>query len=284
MLAALAAACAVALTGGAPAQAITGDAVPDSEHPYVGLIALYDGGDRPVQQCTGSLLTDTVFLTARHCLRVDDQGTPARSARIWFEQDAADGYVPGSGVPARSGYPVRGGVTATTLLEYGPPDAVPQDYDVGLVILDAPVTDVYPGLTRYASLAGAGTLETYDVGRSVLTVSGYGASEADGFPPQYSGGGSRMQADTIIVGLNNPQTGPDHVQLADPGGAACVGDSGGPVLPAGTDVITAVVSSGFSVCQGPFTAYRTDTQPVLDWIRSNTGPQAVEIAVVSAAA
>jgi hypothetical protein len=284
ILAALAAACAVALAGGPPAQAITGEAVPDDEHPYVGLIALYDGGGRPVQQCSGSLLTDTVFLTARHCLRIDDQGTPASSARIWFEQDAAAGYVQGSGMPVRSGYPVRGGVTASTLLEYGPPTATPQTHDVGLVILDAPVTDVYPTLTRYASLAGAGTLETYG-GGSVLTVSGYGASDAAGFPPQYSGGGSRLEADTILVGLDNAQTGPDHVQLADPGGgAACVGDSGGPVLPAGTDVISALVSSGFAVCRGPFLAYRTDTQPVLDWIRANAGTEAVEIAVVPVAA
>ena len=281
IVAALAAACAVTLASGPPAQAITGSAAPDSEHPYVGLIALFDATGTHVQQCTGSLLTDKVFLTARHCLTVDDQGTLASSARIWFEQDAAEGYVEGSGAPTPSGFPGRGGVTATTLLEYGPETRGPEKYDVGLVILDAPVTDAYPDLTEYASLAGAGTLEAYDRVGSVVTVSGYGASDAEGSPPQYAGGGSRLETDTTIVGLNTEQTGPDHVELAaDGGGGACVGDSGGPLLPAGTDAIAAVVSSGLAVCKGPFLAYRTDTQPVVDWVRANAGTEADEIAVV----
>jgi hypothetical protein len=284
IVAAVAAACAVMLAGGQPAQAITGSAAPDSEHPYVGLIALFDATGTHVQQCTGSLLTDKVFLTARHCLRIGDQGTPASSARIWFEQDAAAGYVEGSGVPTPSGFPRRGGVTATTLLEYGPQNREPENYDVGLVILDAPVTDAYPGLTGYASLAGAGTLEAYDRGGSVVTVSGYGASDAEGSPPQYAGGGSRLEADTTIVGLNTQQTGSDHVELAADAGGACVGDSGGPLLPAGTDAIAAVVSSGLAACRGPFLAYRTDTQPVVDWVLANAGSEAAEIRVVPVAA
>jgi hypothetical protein len=285
IVAAVAAVCAVTLAGGQPAQAITGSAAPDSEHPYVGLIALFDATGTHVQQCTGSLLTDKVFLTARHCLRIGDQGTPASAARIWFEQDAATGYDEGSGAPAPSGFPRRGGVTATTLLEYGPQNREPENYDVGLVILDAPVTDAYPGLTGYASLAGAGTLEAYDRGGSVVTVSGYGASDAKGSPPQYAGGGSRLEADTTIVGLNTEQTGPDHAQLAaDAGGGACVGDSGGPLLPAGTDAIAAVVSSGLAACRGPFLAYRTDTQPVVDWVLANAGSEAAEIRVVPVAA
>ena len=51
-------------------------------------------------------------------------------------------------------------------------------------------------------------------------------------------------------------------------------------MPAGTDAIAAVVSSGLAVCRGPFLAYRIDTQPVVDWVRANAGTEADEIAVV----
>jgi hypothetical protein len=39
-----------------------------------------------------------------------------------------------------------------------------------------------------------------------------------------------------------------------------------------------------AACRGPFLAYRTDTQPVIDWIRANAGSEAVEIAIVPVAA
>ena len=105
---ALGLASAMTLAGAPYAQAITGDAVPDFDHPYVGVVVLYDANGQIAQGCSGSLLTDTVFLTAGHCLPVGDDGTLASSARVWFEQDAGADYDPASGTPASSGFPTSG--------------------------------------------------------------------------------------------------------------------------------------------------------------------------------
>ena len=51
----------------APAGAITGDFVEDTEHPFVGLVVFYDANGEFLWRCSGSLLTPTVFLTAGHC-------------------------------------------------------------------------------------------------------------------------------------------------------------------------------------------------------------------------
>src|SRR5215204_3374442 len=159
-----------------PAGAITGNFEPDFEHEYVGLVVFYDADGEFLWRCSGSLLTDTVFLTAGHCA---DLGEGAVSARVYFEQDAGANYDPELEIDPVSGYPETGGITAHTLYSYGFNnfEGFPNTSDVGLVILDAPVQTVYPDINTYASLAAAGTLDTYGTGQdATVTVSGYGVS------------------------------------------------------------------------------------------------------------
>ena len=92
---------------GTPARAITGNWVPDFEHEYVGLIVFYDAEGEFLWRCSGSLLTDRVFLTAGHCTDQDAEESPV-SARIYFEQDAGSHYDPATGVDPVSGYPETG--------------------------------------------------------------------------------------------------------------------------------------------------------------------------------
>jgi hypothetical protein len=259
-------------------HAITGNFTPDFEHEYVGLVVFYDATGTPVQRCSGSLLTDRVFLTAGHCVTLDDEGTLATTARVYFEQD----------VDAVEGYPTSGGVLASTLYNYGfgGLSSLPQSRDVGLVILDQSVTTVYPEVDEYASLAAAGTLDTYGTGiNATVDLSGYGVQNAN--KNNRVAARERLQATTFIIGGRNPIfKSRFNVQLAsNPGGGrggTCFGDSGGPVLLGGTDIVVAVNSFVLNGnCAGQGFGYRTDQQDVIDWILANAGTEADEIAIVS---
>lgn len=265
--------------GTTSAQAITGNFVADYEHEYVGLIVFYDADGEYSHRCSGSLLTDKVFLTAGHCVALDDVGTLATAARIYFEQDVND--------PA-TGAPFAGGVEAHTLDSYGFEGLgnLPLSRDVGLVILDQPVTEVYPDIDTYASLGAAGTLDSYGTGIDAeVDLSGYGVQNANKNHPVESR--ERLMATTFIIGGKNPRyNGGYNVQLAsNPGGGrggACLGDSGGPILLAGTDVVVAVNSFVLnSNCAGQAYAYRTDQQEVISWILEHAGPQSGEIDIVT---
>src|SRR5215216_329730 len=139
----------------APAAAITGDFVKDNQHPYVGLVVFYDANGEFLWRCTGSLLTPTVLLTAGHCA---DTAGGAVTARVYFQQDAGVNYDPATELDPVSGYPeycAEGtlGVTCATSdqlynFAYTGRLTIPNTHDVGLVILDQPIT-----LAEYGVLA-----------------------------------------------------------------------------------------------------------------------------------
>jgi hypothetical protein len=291
MLTTLAVVVGLVITGGATAQAITGDFKPDFRHTYVGLLAVYDKSGEFLGRCSGTLLTDRVFLSAGHCV-VDDNLNPVASARIWFEQDAGADYDPVNDIPATSGYPYTGGVTAHTFYSYGyPGSGIPETKDVSLVVLDKPVTKTYPKITTFGALASAGTLDRYVAAQkqgktATVTLSGYGLTYSNGNPAQTISYRSRLETTAGITGLGSNNTKGYNVQLSTSpggtGGGSCFGDSGGPIFVGDTNVVSAVVSFGMSknVCGGTEYDYRTDQQAVIDWIKAHVPTEAAKIRVV----
>jgi hypothetical protein len=147
----------------APLHAITGNWVEDFEHPFVGLAVFYDANGEFLWRCSGTLLSPTVFLTAGHCA---DTVSGAVSARVYFQQDAGAHYDPATQLDPVTGYPEfcapgTEGVTCATSHEIYNFDftgslTLPNTHDVGLLILDQPIS-----LTEYGQLAPVGTLDAW---------------------------------------------------------------------------------------------------------------------------
>ena len=73
------------------AGAITNGELDGNRHPYVGMLAFYDDGGEYVHRCTGTLMSDSVVLTASHCT----DGTA--SARVYFDSEVTADYRNGQG-------------------------------------------------------------------------------------------------------------------------------------------------------------------------------------------
>jgi hypothetical protein len=269
-----------------PAGAITGNYQEDFKHPFVGLVVFYDENGEFMHRCSGSLLTPIVFLTAGHCTSggTDEAGEPIpdpTTARVYFQQDAGANYDPETELDPVSGYPeycaegTLGDTCATSdeLYNYGFVDlyqGFPNTRDVGLVILDQPIT-----MPEYGKLAAAGSLDRLATRRGqqelTFTISGYGLSLTN--PTRDVSFRERLMAKTKLVNLRSALTRGFNLQLsANPGGGrggTCFGDSGGPVFYGGSDsnTIVGVTSFGLNLnCRGVDFAYRTDTRAVINWI------------------
>lgn len=261
----------------APAHAITGNYVEDFEHPFVGLVVFYDEAGEFSHRCSGSLLTPTVFLTAGHCTE------GVTTARVYFQQDAGANYDPETELDPVSGYPefcaagTLGSTCATSdeLYNYGfGTFGFPNTGDVGLVILDQPIT-----VAEYGALANAGSLDKLATKRgrqeTTFTASGYGLTKSS--PVGVTSFRERLMAQAKLTNLRSALTDGFNLQTngnGDGRGGTCSGDSGGPVFFGGyaSNIIVAVTSFGLNpYCRGVDFAYRTDSEAVIAWIRSIVG-------------
>jgi hypothetical protein len=223
----------------AGAGAIT-NGVPDGNgHPEVGaLLAQQAFSDGTWEECTGTLIAPTVFLTAAHCdegvsrvaVTFDTSYTAATGTTYWGTWHADPAYRKAQSDP----------------------------HDVAVVVLDTPVAGIQPAL-----LPKAGSLDGLS-GSQQFTAVGYGAQSVSRGP----GGHSFNFADIRFVGVGtlNSET-PAWLRLSQNAstgnGGTCYGDSGGPnFLGAGsteTRIIAGTTITGDYYCRSTNVDYRLDT-------------------------
>ena len=262
-LAAVAAAACVLAGVSASVAAVT-NGVPDAgRHPYVGL-AVFDVDGAPSHRCSVSLLSPTLVLTAGHCT----DGTSA--ARVWFAENVqTNTEYPFSGATSYDGVP-------HTYPDFciGCGSGLPgfATYDVGVIVLSEPVpTSV---VSEYAILPTAGVVDTLGASTPVDLV-GYGVqvNQRGGGQPVWTGQRVRLYTPTQLVAPGSFVHSDLFIRLsANPGrgkGGTCFGDSGGPDLLGGTDIVLAVNSYVTnSNCTGVTYSQRIDLPEVLAWIES----------------
>jgi hypothetical protein len=260
---------AVGLIGrpGSTAYAISYGEPDGDEHPYVGVVGIYDTSGQFLTRGSGVLISPTVVLTAGHVAFAAQQGL----VRVSFESDLSQFVDP----PAYND-------TAWVALSYnGTPYAhpsyddnwsgYPNTYDVGVIVLDEPVY-----MDTYGQLPDIGVLDMLATKRGlqdrIFTVVGYGFQS---IRPFFQVEVVRYKATSMLVNLRSALTDGYNLHTSnDPGkgqgtGGSCFGDSGGPVFFDDTNVVAAVVSFGLNDnCKGADFGYRMDIPESQDFVCS----------------
>lgn len=216
---------------GARALAVR-DGVPSDDTAVVALVASpVPCGRTPAILCTGTLIAPNAVLTAAHCL----EGRPAYSMAV------ADGASLGTAARVHA---------VTRLVQHPSYDPQSHLHDVGLVLLEVPITDLAPRALATEPLPSSRA-------GSTLRIAGYGQ------PGEGALDGVRREGTSIVESVDSLSF------RTRPGPAlSCSGDSGGPVLgmQSGAEAIVGVTSSGDPPC----VAYADNAQVashVLDFIR-----------------
>lgn len=232
---------AAALTTVAPVLTITNGQPDGDRHPYVGLAIQFIPGTNSISVCSGSALSDTRFLTAAHCF------DPNLPVLVTYKNEPP--------------YSLANDFTQGT---FYPSDS----YDVAVIVLDEPSD---PG--EFAVLPTAGLVDTLPMMTDVDII-GYGVQ---GF---IRGGGqpgqlfllTRYFAPSQLIQSNDVLSAWFIKLTANPArgkGGVCFGDSGGPDILSGTNIILGVNSFATnSNCAGLTYSQRIDLPEVLAFINS----------------
>lgn len=231
-----------------PALAITFGEEDNGKHPNVGTMIPKSPIPGIPTICAGTLISPTVFLTAAHCIV---------GMRAMFGLTPADVYVSfDTEISSESkAYDVE---SYSIHPNYNHTASNP--YDLAVLILTEPVTDITP-----ASLPTAGLLDEMqasgELKDQIFVTVGYGTVRDDmtGAPPVLFLDGIRRYTTGTFSALTpswlkvsaNPATGD---------GGTCRGDSGGPYLLGDSNMLVAVVSGGDAACRAMDWTYRLDTE------------------------
>ena len=211
-----------------PAGAITGGQR-DEVHTNVGVVRFTTQEGR--FRCSGTLISPTVVLTAGHCTG-DTGASPATNVFVSFNTDLPlDPLAPGIS-PAERAARAANYITGTAHPDPGWTGklSVSKQHDQGVVVLDAPATSKWPGITP-APLLPVGTLDANQgaLKNETFTLVGYGvdigAKKSQIVVPERRFTTSflkNVQAEVVTFQINDRDS--------KAGGGSCFGDSGGPAF------------------------------------------------------
>ena len=254
-LAAVALTCVPTAASATPTQAprvIGGSASSIDQSPWQVLIVM-----RGVSQCSGSLVSPTIVVTAAHCLA----GISASDLRVW------------TGISKTSERSASQESTVASAVAHPSFDSRTFANDIGVITLAKPI-DLLGKVRTIALPYGIDAL-TWPANGTPVTISGWGVTSPTGGATS----DQLMRADIqVLAGPGQPcgQYGPDldpnqDVCAGTPTGNidACQGDSGGPLVTVGAvPLLAGLVSSGNECAKAGYPGLYTRMTTFLPWLSS----------------
>jgi hypothetical protein len=254
------------------AAAIVGGAPDGDGHRNVGVLA-FDadgvGATPPIGLCTGTVISDRAFLTARHCIEPPlVQLPPGVEWVVSLEPGSPTAPIlPGGTFPDQ--YPACCGLTLPeSKLERATRVVLHPDFEPGFVPgsgapavgrHDVAVVLFPPRTFARVKPVRIAPPRTLDLLRPALpwvpfTLVGYGAEIRNGL---FYAPGYRKTSRTRFEGLDA-----NWLLLANtpPNGGLCFGDSGSPQFLAGTNLQVSLLHDGSGTCSGTSYSQRLDTE------------------------
>jgi secreted trypsin-like serine protease len=239
-----------------PAQAISYGELDGTAHPNVGSMVVRLNG-KLYQWCSGTLISEKVFLTASHCTLPLDalkQANPSAEVLVTFDPTISADSTFYTGVwHTNPGYNDYSG-------QHGNADPG----DVAVIVLDEEPAGIFPALLPTAGLLDELKNE-HKLNNTLFTAVGYG----DVRNTNHTGWQAlqdnldRNRAEQKFQSLTNAWL-TNSMNLATGNGGTCYGDSGGPhfIHLAGkeTNIVVSITVTGDMNCKSTDKTYRMDTE------------------------
>jgi hypothetical protein len=243
--------------------------------------------------CSGTLLSPTVMLTAAHCFSDStsafgtDTVTGAPIVRATFDPNLAN-------TPSADRVWHYGTYYFDPQFAIGAGGGLPgfDTHDIAVIIFGSPGCHVPTGATgtstcgtitdptSYGALPTEGLVDTLS-NKTLIDLVGYGDQNfiRGGGPcpgnckPREGDAFTRFFGQTTLIGSNDRLSSQFLKLHSNPSGT-CFGDSGGPNLLGGTNIVLGInsfVANG--ICAGNTYSYRADTANALGWVTSTVAAE-----------